>query len=126
MMLRCQIYATTANFASTYNNGSSGVGATLTASSTGVWAPDGTNVTTNERILVKDQTDQKQNGIYTVTTAGAVGVANVLTRATDADIPSEIDGGTFVFVEHGAVGAENGYVFTHNGEPTIGTTNLTV
>ena len=119
-------YATRGNIAASYSNGSSGVGATLTASSTGVYAADGTNVTLNERILVKDQTDAKQNGIYKVTTAGAVGVALVLTRATDSDQPAEIDGGTFVFVEHGADNAENGYVFTHNGEPTIGTTNLTV
>ena len=35
-------------------------------------------------------------------------------------------GGVFTFVEEGTVGADNGYVFTHNGAPTLGTTALTV
>ena len=119
-------YATTANLAASYSNGSSGVGATLTASSTGVYAPDGTNVLINQRILVKDQTDAAQNGIYKVTTAGAVGVAVVLTRAVDADISTQIEGGTFVFVEHGTANADIGFVFTHNGAPAVGTDDLTV
>ena len=31
-----------------------------------------------------------------------------------------------LFVEQGTVAAENGYVFTHNGDATFGTTTLTV
>ena len=119
-------YATTANLAASYSNGSSGVVATLTASSSGVWAPDGTNVTASQIILVKNQTDASHNGIYTVTTAGAVGVALVLTRATDADTSTQLEGGTFVFVEHGTANADIGFVFTHNGPPAIGTDDLTV
>jgi hypothetical protein len=75
--------------------------------------------------LVKDQADTKQNGIYTVTTVGAGGSAWVLTRATDADAGADITGGTFTFVE-GGTNAENGYVFTHDGTPTMGTTLLGV
>jgi hypothetical protein len=78
------------------------------------------------RVLVKNQDPTSENGIYTVTTAGAVSATLVLTRVTDADEGDELTGGTFTFVEQGTVGAENGYVFTHNGDATMGTTLLTV
>ena len=58
--------ATTANLASTYNNGAG----TLTASSNGALSIDGSAASTNDRILVKNQTDSKQNGIYVVTATG--------------------------------------------------------
>ena len=50
----------------------------------------------------------------------------VLTRAGDADAASEITGGTFTFVEEGTANSENGFVFTHDGTPTLGTTAITV
>ena len=120
--------ATTADLDYTYSNGSSGVGATLTNSANGVVALDGINLTANMRVLVKDQagSDADQNGIYKVTTAGADGVALVLTRATDADTAAKLTGGAFTFVEQGSTQQDNGYVFTHDGSPTIGTTNLPV
>ena len=62
--------ATTANLSATYSNGTAGVGATLTASSNGALSIDGVSPVVNDRILVKDQTDAKQNGIYIVTTVG--------------------------------------------------------
>jgi len=121
--------ATTANLSSAYANGTAGVGATLTNNSTqAAFAVDGVTASLNDRVLVKDQTAQAENGIYTVTTVGS-GAANwVLTRAIDADgDPSqELDGGTFVFVEEGTIAQDNGYTFTHNGVPTIGTTALPV
>jgi len=113
--------------ASTYSNGSSGVGATLTANANGVLAVDGVNSgLASKRVLVKDQTDAAQNGIYTVTNAGSGSAAFVLTRATDADTGAELTGGTFVFAESGTANADNGFVFTHQATPTMGTTNLTV
>tara|TARA_B100000902_G_C27306275_1_gene915653 strand:- start:234 stop:2534 length:2301 start_codon:yes stop_codon:yes gene_type:complete len=120
--------ATTADLNYTYSNGSSGVGATLTNTANGVVALDGINLTANMRVLVKDQAgaDADQNGIYTVSTAGASGVALVLTRATDADTAAKLTGGAFTFVEQGSTQQDNGYVFTHDGTPTIGTTNLPV
>ena len=112
----------------TYANGSSGVGATLTAAGNGVVALDGVNLTLNMRVLVKNQSPATENGIYYVSTAGAVSAILVLTRALDADEPAELTGGSFTFVEQGTIGSENGYVFTHNGTPTFGAgnTNLTV
>jgi co-chaperonin GroES (HSP10) len=100
------LVATITNLAWTYANGSAdasqgtGIGATLTNSSTGTSAIDGYTVQLNDRILVKNQTTKTQNGIYTVTVAGTTGVSTVLTRATDADnhIPGQVTAGDFIFV----------------------------
>ena len=114
--------ATTADLAYTYSNGAG----TLTNGSNGVITLDGVALTLNMRVLVKNQDDAEENGIYYVSTAGAVSAALVLTRATDADAAAELTGGSFTYVEQGTIGSENGYVFTHNGTPTMGTTELTV
>ena len=118
--------ATTANLSASYNNGSAGVGATLTSSSNGTLTLDSTATNLNDRILVKDQTDATENGIYTLTTLGDGSNPWVLTRATPEDQPAELSGGAFVFVEEGVLNANNGYTFTHTGAPTFGTTNLDV
>ena len=115
-------YASTANIAGTYNNGAG----TITAGSNGALSIDGATPSVDDRILLKDQTTATQNGIYKVTTVGSGSAAYVLTRTPDADAASEITGGAFVFVEAGTANADNGYVFTHNGTPTLGTTNITV
>ena len=115
--------ATTANLGSNYNN----AGGTLTNSgSNAALSLDGVTVVAADRILVKDQTAGAENGIYVVTTVGDGSTAWVLTRADDANVSAEMTGGVFTFVEEGTVGADNGYVFTHNGAPTLGTTALTV
>jgi len=113
--------ATTANLSATYDNGAG----TLTAGSNGALSIDGVTPSQGDRVLVKDQTTQTQNGIYTVTTVGDGSTAFVLTRAPDADTAAELTGGTFFFVEAGSNNADNGYVATHNGVPTFGTTNIT-
>ena len=115
-------YASTANIAGTYNNGAG----TITAGSNGALSIDGATPSVDDRILLKDQTTATQNGLYKVTTVGSGSAASVLTRTPDADAASEITGGAFVFVEAGTANADNGYVFTHNGTPTLGTTNITV
>ena len=117
---------TTADLSATYNNGSSGVGATLTAGSNGAIVVDGVSLSANDRLLVKNQSTASENGIYIVSTQGDGSTAFVLTRATPEDQPSELSGGAFVFVEEGTIGSNNGYVFTHTGAPTFGTTSLDV
>jgi hypothetical protein len=115
--------ATTANLSATYNNS----GGTLTNSgSNAALQLDGITVTAANRVLVKNQSTAAENGIYVVTTVGDGSTAWVLTRAEDANLSAEMTGGVFTFVEQGTIGAENGYVFTHNGAPTLGTTALTV
>ena len=113
--------ASTANVAGTYNNGAG----TITAGSNGAISIDGVTPSASDRVLLKDQTDPVENGIYTVTTVGDGSTAYVLTRAPDADTAAELTGGTFFFVEAGSTNADNGYVATHNGTPTFGTTNIT-
>ena len=115
-------YASTANIAGTYNNGAG----TITAGSNGALSIDGATPSVDDRILLKDQTTATQNGLYKVTTVGSGSAAYVLTRTPDADAAAEITGGAFVFVEQGTANADNGYVFTHNGTPTLGTTDITV
>ena len=119
--------ATTGNLTATYSNGTAGVGATLTNSGTqATLTLDSNAANLNDRILVKDQTDATQNGIYTVTNVGSGSTNWVLTRSTPEDQPAELTGGSFVFVEEGTLNANNGYTFTHTGAPTFGTTDLDV
>jgi len=119
--------ATTADLGTVaYNNGTAGVGATITNTGTlAALSIDGVALSVNDRVLVKDQTAALQNGIYTVTTAGSGAVAWVLTRATDNDTWAEIPS-TFVFVEQGTANSDNGYLFTADQGGTMGTTAITV
>ena len=117
----CRLATASALATSTYNNGAG----TLTADANGALSVDGVSVTVNDRILVKDQSSSVQNGIYKVTATGGPSAAFVLTRSPDADTASELTGGTFFFVEEGTANADNGYVATHNGTPTFGSTNIT-
>ena len=77
---------------------------------------DGVTLTTNDRILIKNQTDQTVNGIYTVNASGAP------TRSTDMDAGSEFPS-AYVFVEQGTVNADTGWVCTNNSV-TLGSTNI--
>jgi len=117
----CSVATTAALAACTYNNGAG----TLTADANGALSVDGVSPSVGDRILIKDQASAVQNGIYKVTATGGASAAFVLTRSPDADTASELTGGTFFFVEAGTANADNGYVATHNGTPTFGSTNIT-
>lgn len=95
----------------------------LTGSATGVLTVDGSAVALNDRILVKDEATQANNGLYVCTTAGAVGVAYVLTRAADQDAATEI-AGAFAFVEGGTANAGAGFVVAGSGPYVVGTTAI--
>jgi hypothetical protein len=123
------VHAASVNsLAANYSNGTSGVGATLTADTNRAFNQiDGESVTVGQRVLIKNQTDAKQNGIYTLTTNGSVSTPWVLTRATDADNnPSgEMKTGDFVFVQNGTVNASIGYINNSTANPiVIGTDNI--
>ena len=114
--------ATTAALAAvTYNNGAG----TLTANANAALVIDGVTVSVADRVLIKNQASAVQNGIYVVTTTGSGAAAFVLTRGPDADTAGELTGGAFFFVEEGTDNADNGYVTTFNGTPTLGTTDIT-
>ena len=114
---------TTASLASitggtvTYNNGTAGVGATLTLSNA-LTVLDGVTLSPSFRILVKNEANQANNGIYVYTSS------TVLTRASDFDTAAEIAGGDFTFVSAGTVLDNTGWVQT---EPVnvIGTDPIT-
>jgi hypothetical protein len=90
----------------TYNNGTAGVGATLTLS-VPLTVLDGYSLQNGNRVLVKDEATQANNGIYTWATGGTV-----LTRATDFDTAAEIASGDFTFVSNGTLYANTGWVQT--------------
>ena len=118
------------NLTATYNNGSSGVGATLTNSGTNAaLVLDNVSMVLNDRVLVANQTDQTQNGVYTVTTVGDVSTAWVLTRSTDTDTagPSDPDAfgkGDAFFIKEGDTNAGHLDVLTTTGTIVFGTTNI--
>ena len=120
----CNEATTAALPTNTYSNGASGVGATLTAVGTGVLTIDGIAVSLNDRILVKNEAAASHNGIYLCTLAGAVGVAYILTRATDSNTSANLMGG-FTFIEQGTVNASTGWANTNVSAITIGTTAIT-
>lgn len=119
----CRLATAAALPSCTYNNGSSGIGATLTATANGALTVDGVLVAVDDRILVKDQASSLQNGVYVVTATGGVSATFVLTRATDMNQDTEFPG-SFEFVEEGTANADNGYVCTTNLPITIGTTGI--
>lgn len=110
--------------ANTYSNGSSGVGATLTATGNGVLTIDGTAVTLGMTILVKNEVTTANNGLYTCTTAGAVGAAYVLTRSVDMNVSTEFPG-AYSYVESGTANVGSLWAVSGLGPFTIGTTAVT-
>lgn len=105
-----------------YSNGASGVGATLVAVATGVLTIDGAAVATNNLIVVKDEVAQANNGIYKCTTAGAIGVAYILTRATNMDQATEI-GQAYSFVTAGTTNQNTSWN-VNAGTYVVGTTAI--
>lgn len=117
--------ATDSNLSATYNNGTSGVGATLTADANGAVNIDSTALSLNNRVLVKNQSNSTENGIYKVTTVGDVSNPYVLTRTDDANSSADVTGGLFCFVEEGTAG-DNGFVLTNiTGSASLGSDGLT-
>jgi len=108
-----------------YNNGSSGVGATLTSNNNVGLLIDGHTLAVGESVLVKNQAAALQNGLYRVTAAGGEDSPFILTRRTDADSGTEFSAGSFVFIEQGTMNGSTGWVLSTSGAITIGTTALT-
>ena len=121
----------TVNLNATYNNGTAGVGATLTNAGTQVaLVLDGVTMVVADRVLIFQQTTQTENGIYVVTDVGSGSTNWVLTRSADADtyVVASANGlseGSTVFVQEGATGAGDTYTCNTSGVITFGTTNIT-
>ena len=119
------------NLNATYNNGTAGVGATLTNAGTQLaLVIDGVTVSAADRVLVYQQTNPVQNGIYVVTDVGSGATNWVLTRSSDADTyvinsANGLSEGSTVFVQQGTTGAGETYTCNTSGVITFGTTGIT-
>ena len=126
----CRLATTAALSAYTYNNGASGVGATITANANGALTVDSVAAVAGNRILVKNETSTNEpyNGVYTVTQAGSAGTPFILTRATDFDTPGsgvdQIDAGDFFLITAGTVNANTSWVQQTPLPITVGTTGI--
>ena len=135
--VKYEVPNTTGNLTALYNQPGGagvGVGATLTNNGTkAAFAPDGPTASIGDRVLVYNQTNAFENGVYTVTTVGTPdpgGTNWVLTRATDADTyavknPNGLGQGDAFFVTSGDTGAGETYELNTVGVITFGTTALT-
>jgi hypothetical protein len=132
--VKYEVPNTTGNLNAIYNQPGGagvGVGATLTNNGTLVaFTPDGTIASVNDRILIYNQTNQFENGVYVVTTVGNGSTAWVLTRASDADTysptsPNGLGQGDAFFITSGATGAGETYVCDTVGPIVFGTTAIT-
>lgn len=81
---------------------------------------DGVAVEAGNRVLVKDQTDASENGIY-------VAAAGAWARSEDADgnPNGEVTSGMYTFVEQGTANAGQGYVLITPDPIVLDTTDLT-
>ncbi len=102
----CETATSVALPACTYNNGTAGVGATLTANANGALGTVGgySGLAVSSRVLVKNQATQTQNGIYVVTQLGSGGTPWILTRSTDFDgsPTSEVEAGDLTYAQEGS------------------------
>jgi hypothetical protein len=124
----CRLATTAALPSCTYNNGTSGVGATLTATANGALSVDSTLVVATNRVLVKNQANTAHNGVYVVTQVGDGSNPFILTRATDFDSAGtgvdQIDAGDFFLITAGTSNANTSWVQQTPLPITVGTTGI--
>lgn len=131
--VKYEVPNTTGNLNALYNQPGGpgvGVGATLTNNGTlAAFAPDGPTAQVGDRILIYNQTNAFENGIYEVTVVGNGSTAWVLTRTSDADTyalksPNGLGAGDAFFITSGNTGAGETYVMNTTGTITFGTTAI--
>ena len=82
-------------------------------------AIDGVTLSANDRVLIKDQTDASENGIYVFASAGAA-----MTRSLDANSAQKLEGAA-IFVRQGSSQADGGYIVVTDNI-TLGTTDISI
>jgi hypothetical protein len=87
----------------------------LTGSTTTI---DGVVLNNGDRVLVKNQTNAAQNGIYTVNLGGA------WQRTIDADSSLEMKNGVYVFILDGIINKNSAWVLITSGNVNLNTTPL--
>lgn len=117
--------ASTTDLNATYDNGISGVGATLTNAGTlAAFTLDGQSGALGGRYLIKDQLDETQNGLYILTVVGDSSTAWVLTRAADFNQVANIIYGGIVYVVYGATQDNSYWQDTFIPVVVVGTTDI--
>lgn len=112
--------------ANTYNNGTSGVGATLTGNSNGALpAQDGVTLIVGDFLAVGDEASGLKNGLYQVTQVGSGGTPYILTRVVGMDQSSEFAGVVIVVTEGSTLLGKQYFSSFSGGSFTVGTTALT-
>jgi len=115
----------TADISGTYNStGGTSARGQFTAMTDTV---DGVSLAANDRVLLKNQTNADENGIWVVTTLGT-GANGVWDRAEDFDADVEVTANVFTFIAEGTTNADTGWVLTTDDAIIIGGgsgTNLT-
>lgn len=81
----------------------------------GLLVIDGVQTVAGDRVLVRNQTNTAENGLYTVVDGGA------WTRTEDADTDVELKAYTSVFVRQGTEHLGHEYVLAATSNPVIGT-----
>jgi hypothetical protein len=118
--------ATTAALpANTYANGTSGVGATLTANVNAALVVDGYTVLAGDRVLVKNEVAGANNGLYVVTATGSGAAPYILTRDVEMDTAAEFSGAFIPVEDAGTANANSLWLCTNTADPVVGTTAIT-
>ncbi len=118
------VAASTVALTATYANGVSGVGATLTnAGALVAFALDSVVLNSLDRVLIKNQAAQAQNGIYQVTDQGSGATPWILTRTTDYDQSTEILAGTVIPIMSGTINSNTSWIQS-NTVATVGTSAI--
>lgn len=82
-------------------------------------AIDGVTLSADDRVLIKDQTDASENGIYVFASSGSA-----MSRADDANTAAKLEGAA-VFIRQGSTHADQGFIVTTD-DITLGTTDLVI
>ncbi|MDP9524682.1 phage tail-collar fiber domain-containing protein [Pseudomonas protegens] len=94
------------------------VATTANIALSGIQTIDGVLLPADARVLVKNQAQAKDNGLYVVSSTG------VWTRAQDADTSLEVTPGLFVSIEKGTVNGDSVWQLVTDGPIVLGTTPL--
>lgn len=94
------------------------VATTANITLSGTQTIDGVALVAGDRVLVKNQSTAKDNGVYVV-------ASGAWTRADDADSDADVTAGLYTFVEEGTVNSDSGWVLSTDNPITLDTTALT-
>jgi hypothetical protein len=122
--MACNLYSDSALPSNIYNNGASGIGATLTAVTNSALTIDSTAVTTGQSLVINGEVAQAHNGIYTVTAPGSISTPYILTRRSDFNSSTNIAAGDSTFVSGGSLFDNTTWQMITDTAITVGTTAI--